>query len=143
MPFHRALGALALAAVVLAGCSKSADKGKTEDQLVAAGFTQDQAKCITDDVWEKIPKKDLDKLTDKDSTLNDDQKKVVNGAAVTCARDKVEAQIKDAVTGSNSAATPEQVDCIVGKLSDDELVSVMSGDTDALTTAVTSCVSSS
>src|SRR4051794_15463409 len=91
MSFHRALGAVALAALVLAGCSKSADKGKTEDQLVEAGFSEPQAKCITDDVWEKIPKKDLDKLTDKDANLNDDQKKVVNTAAVTCARDKVEA----------------------------------------------------
>jgi len=143
MPFHRALGAFALAALVLAGCNKTADKGKTEDQLVAAGFTKDQSKCITDDVWNKIPKKDLDKLTDVNAELTDQQKTIFSTAAVTCARDKVVSQIKDGVTGANSSATPEQVDCIVAKLSDDDLVNVMNGKTDPLTTAVTSCLTAS
>lgn len=139
MSFYRALGALVLAGAVLAGCSKTADKGKTEDQLVAQGFTKDQAKCITDQVWDKIPKDQRDKLTDKNATLTDDQKKVFGTAAVSCARDTVVAQMKSEVASAGSA-TPEQVDCVTGKLTDDDLVALMTGNTDALSAAITSCV---
>jgi hypothetical protein len=143
MSFHRALGALALAALVLAGCSKSADKGKTEDQLVAdGGFTRDQAKCITDDVWDKIPKKDLDKLTDADADLTEAQKTIFSQAAVKCARDKIIEQMKTGLTGADSTVTDEQFECITSKLTDDDLVSIMKQQTDALTTAVSACVTS-
>ena len=142
MSFYRALGALVLAGAVLAGCSKTADKGKTEDQLVAQGFTKDQAKCITDQVWDKIPKNERDKLTDKNAQLTDEQKQVFGKATVSCARDTVVAQMKNEVTSAGGSVTPEQVDCVTGKLTDDDLVALMTGNTDALSAAVTSCVSS-
>jgi polyhydroxyalkanoate synthesis regulator phasin len=143
MSFHRALDAFALAALVLAGCNKSADKGKTEDQLVAdGGFTKEQAKCITDDVWDKIPKKDLDKLTDANAKLTEEQQTVFSLAAVKCARDKIVEQMKTGLTTSDASVTPAQIDCIVAKLTDDDLVNIMKQQTDALTTAVTACVTS-
>ena len=143
MSIHRALGAFALAALVLAGCSKSADKGKTEDQLVSeGGFTRDQAKCITDDVWDQIPKKDLDKLTDANAELTEEQKTVFSKAAVKCARDKIVEQMKSTLTGTDYSITPEQIDCITGKLTDDDLVNLMKAQTDALTPAITACVTS-
>ena len=143
MSFHRAVGALALAAFVLAGCQKTADKGKTEDQLVSAGFTKDQATCITDDVWDKIPKSQRDKLTASDAQLTDEQKTIFLAATVKCGRDKVVEQITAGLTSSNSSITPDQVTCITGKLTDADLVDIMSSKSDALTAAVTSCVTSS
>ena len=143
MSFHRALGAFALAALVLAGCNKSADKGKTEDQLVAdGGFTRDQAKCITDDVWDQIPKKDLDKLTNANADLSPEQQTIFSKAAVKCARDKIIEQMKTGITTQDANVTPEQIDCITGKLTDDDLVNIMNTQTDALTNAVTACVTS-
>ena len=143
MSFHRALGAFALAALVLAGCNKSADKGKTEDQLVAdGGFTRDQAKCITNDVWDKIPKKDLDKLTNANAQLTPEQQTVFSQAAVKCARDKIIEQMKTGITAQDANVTPEQIDCITGKLTDEDLVNIMKSQTDALTNAVTACVTS-
>ncbi len=140
MSLHRVVGALALAAFVLAGCQKTADKGKTEDQLVASGFTKDQAKCITDDVWDKIPKSQRDKLTGSDAELTAEQKTVFITATVKCAHDKV---IEEITSGLGSTATPDQVACITGKLTDADLVDAMNGKTDSLTAAVTSCVTSS
>jgi hypothetical protein len=139
MSLHRAVGALALAAFVLVGCQKTADKGKTEDQLVSAGFTKDQAKCITDDVWDKIPKSQRDKLTDKDAQLTTEQKTIFLAATVKCGRDKVIEQI---TSGLGSTLSPEQITCITGKLTDDQLVDVLNGKTDSLTETMTSCVTS-
>jgi hypothetical protein len=140
MPFRRTLGALVLAAFVLAGCNKTADKGKTEDGLVEQGFTKDQAKCITDDVWDKIPENDRDKLTDKDATLTPDQKTIFFTATLSCARDKVVSLLRDGITTSAASITSAQLDCIFTKLTDDDLVKVLSGDSDVLTTTVTACV---
>ena len=139
MSLHRVVGALALAAFVLAGCQKTADKGKTEDQLVSAGFTKDQAKCITDDIWDKIPKSERDKLTGTDAKLTDEQKTIFLTATVKCGRDTVMAQITSSL---GSTLTPDQVTCITGKLTDADLVDSMNGKTDALTAAMTSCVTS-
>jgi hypothetical protein len=141
MSLHRALGALALAGLVLAGCSKTASKSKTEDQFVAAGYTKDEAKCITDDLWSKIPKADRDKLTSSDAELTAEQKVIFAQAQVTCAKDKLVEQVKTAITGANSSVTATQVDCIIGKLTDADLVSVVGGTTAPLTAAVTACLS--
>ena len=143
MSVHRALGALAVAVFVLAGCNKTADKGKTEDQLVSAGFTKDQATCITNDVWDKIPKSERDKLTDPKAELTEGQKTVFLTATVKCARDKVVEQITSGLSGASSSITADQVTCITGKLTDDDLVNALNGKTDAITTAVTSCVPAS
>jgi hypothetical protein len=139
MSFHRVVGALALAAFVLAGCQKTADKGKTEDQLVSAGFTKDQAKCITDDIWDKIPKSERDKLTDNGKELTEDQKTVFYTAMVTCAHDKV---VEEITSGVGTTLTPDQLTCLSGKLTNELLVNVMKGQTDELTTVMTSCVTS-
>jgi hypothetical protein len=116
-----------------------------QDRRSAGGrwwFTRDQAKCITDDVWDKIPKKDLDKLTDANAKLTEEQQTVFSLAAVKCARDKIVEQMKTGLTTSDASVTPAQVDCIVAKLTDDDLVNIMKQQTDALTTAVTACVTS-
>jgi hypothetical protein len=122
----------------LAGCNKTADKGKTEDQLVSGGFTKAQAQCITDDVWDKVPKSDRDKLTGDGAQLTDTQKTIFLTATVKCARDKVVEQFTSGLT----SITPAQITCITGKLTDADLVDALNSKTDSLTTAVTSCVSS-
>ena len=143
MSLHRALGAVALVALVLAGCTKSADKGKTVDQLVTQGFTKPEATCITDDVWDKIPSKERNRLTDAKAELTAEQQAIFSKAALTCARGTVVNQMKDAISASDSSATPAQIDCIIGKLSDDDMLSMMDGKTDALGPAITACVSAS
>jgi hypothetical protein len=140
MSFHRALGAFVLAGLVLAGCNKAADKGKTVDLLVSKGLTKEQATCITDDVWAKIPAKERNRLTDANATLTPEQQTIFNKATLTCARDTVVKQMKDAISSANASATPAQIDCIVGKLSDDDIAGLMEGKSDAVTTAVAACV---
>jgi hypothetical protein len=143
MSLHRALGALALAGLVLTGCSKTASKSKTEDQFVAQGYTKDQAKCITDDLWDNIPKSERDKLTASDAELTTEQKTIFAQAQVTCAKDKLIEEVKTAITTTNSSVTATQVDCILGKLTDADLVAMVGGQTPVLTAAITACVSAS
>jgi hypothetical protein len=144
MSVRRALSVLAVVGLLFAaGCSKTADKGKTEDQLVAAGFTKDQAKCITNEIWDRIPKKERDRLTAADAQLTNEQQAIVGQAEVKCARDKFVDQVKSAISATNTSITPDQVDCILGKLSDADLAKVAGGDSAPLTDAVTGCVSSS
>lgn len=139
----RAAGALAVAALALVACSKTADKGATEKQLQGAGFTKDESKCITDEVWDKIPSKERDRLTEKNAELTDEQKQVLGHAVVGCAKENIVTQLKAQLTDTGGM-TSEVADCIVGKLSDDDLAAVFSQQTpDSLTQAATTCAPSS
>jgi hypothetical protein len=139
----RTLGAVALAAVVLAGCNKTADKAKTTDQFVSDGFTKDQATCITDTLWAKIPKKDLDGLTDPKAVPTDEQATIVGQAVVTCGKDTLIDQMKGQFAAADASMTPAQIDCIIGKLTDADLLDFVNGKQDAVVTATTACTSGS
>jgi hypothetical protein len=62
---------------------------------------------------------------------------------VTCGKDTLIDQMKGQFAAADASMTPAQIDCIIGKLTDADLLDFVNGKQDAVVTATTACTSGS